>query len=359
MTSRQRLIIASKHEMPDRVPVAPFSLGQLGTELPYRKGAFPKNPLAKELIEKTDILIPVHGVRFEHEILAGKAEVEQKTDGDVTTFRMSTPQGDLVWKKQKTVETSVMIEFPFKTPEDFERFCSIPYELPQIHLEDYQYWRETLGEEGLVLMQVGDALCFPAGWFAPEVFCMLCADRPQLIGRMVEMAAERVNHYAEALCKGGVDFFQVIGGEYATVQLGPRGFEKWVKPFDKTLIGKIHAHGARVFYHNHGRVMRYLDDFMEMGVDVLEPVEAPPGGDMDFKAAMKKTRGRMTLSGNLDDMEVLGRLEEEEIKSLARAILSQTGGNGHILGGTTSAMFEEKTARNFIALAEMVREIEG
>jgi len=160
-------------------------------------------------------------------------------------------------------------------------------------------------------------------------------------------------------CRRGVTDFRIIGGEYVTAQIGPDGMEDLIRVPDRELIDTIHAYGGIAFYHNHGPVMRFLEDFAYIGVDFLEPMEAPPWGDVDLGKAKEIIGDRYCMVGNLDDMEVVEKLDAEEVKRIARSRIEEAGVRGFILSGTASGTFTEKGAENFIAMAEVAREYAG
>jgi len=178
----------------------------------------------------------------------------------------------------------------------------------------------------------------------------------EVIEHLTSVAAERILHAVERLCELGVDAFRIAGGEYVTVQLGPSAVDPLLRRHDKRIIEVLHEHGALVFYHNHGPIMRYLAEFADFGFDVLDPMEAPPWGVVNLTEAKRIIAGRFTILGNLDDMEVLGKLPAEEVKRIARSNLESYGTRGHILGGTTSGTFTEHAAKNFIAMVEVAEE---
>jgi len=60
------------------------------------------------------------------------------------------------------------------------------------------------------------------------------------------------------------------------------------------------------------------------------------------------------LVGNLDDMEILNKIDEEMVIKIAMERIKDLKPIGFILAGTASGIFGEKAARNFIALAEMM-----
>ncbi len=78
---------------------------------------------------------------------------------------------------------------------------------------------------------------------------------------------------------------------------------------------------------------------------------------MDFREARRRAGDRLCFLGNLDDMEVINALSEHEVLAVARERLEAAGPTAFILGGTASGIYGEKAARNFIAMAEMVKPV--
>ncbi|MGQ9699258.1 MAG: uroporphyrinogen decarboxylase family protein, partial [Armatimonadota bacterium] len=126
---------------------------------------------------------------------------------------------------------------------------------------------------------------------------------------------------------------------------------------DTALIETIHRYGAIAHYHNHGPVSRWLEALAGLGMDSLDPLEAPPWGDVDIANAKRRIGSRVCLLGNLDDMEVLDKADESEVRRLGRELIEKAGPGGYIVGGTASGTYGERAARNFIALADVARQM--
>jgi uroporphyrinogen-III decarboxylase len=344
MTSHQRLLTALRGGTPDRVPVAPFGLGHVN----------PDSEIGKELISKTDPFITVGGGG--DPFLGKKVPATTTQDGNSTITIFHTPKGDLRRAHRRTAVTSATVEFPCKDAKDVEKLLSLPYEPPDVNLTHFHQWRERVGEDALIMVGIGNAVCLPATVLSPEDFCLLWADTPDVMVRLTEVAARRLNVFVEQLCQAGVDAFRTVGGEYVTVQLGPQAFDALITPFDAELCAIMRRYGAIAYYHNHGPIMRWLEPIADLGVDAMDPLEAPPYGDCDLREAKRRIGDRVCLVGNLDDMEVLEKWDTDAVMELGRQRLEEGGDTGFILGGTASGTYTEKAARNFIALAEVAKE---
>ncbi len=343
MTSRQRLLAALRCQPVDRVPVAPFGFGRVD----------PDGEMGRRLLRETDLLVPV-GSGFGW--LGPEAESEQIVEGDVTTTILHTPKGDLRHRVKRTAFTSAPIEYFCKNAQDVERWLSIPFTPREPSFDGYHDWVQRAGEEALVMGDLPNGVCLPAAYLSPEDFCLMWADAPDVLKEFTAEGNRRLLPFVEKCSQAGIPAFRIVGGEYVTVQLGPRAVDELLTPFDTELIAVIHRHGGLTYYHNHGPIMRWLEPLADLGTDALEPVEAPPWGDCDLAEAQRRIGGRVCLVGNLDDMEIIDRLPAAEVKRIARERLQAAGASGFILGGTASGTYTERAAAKFIEMVRVAEE---
>ncbi|MHB1294597.1 MAG: uroporphyrinogen decarboxylase family protein [Anaerolineae bacterium] len=340
-TSRQRMLCAVHQGEPDRVPVAPWGLGRLD----------PLSATAAELIARTDPWIevglgcdPVGGAAF---------PLEERQMGSLRRRIVHTPRGDLTATWTTTAATTASTEHLCKSVADIEALLSIPYVAAHPDTAYFHARRRTLGEDGLVVMGLGDALCFPNDVLGTEYCSLLWAEQPDVIRSMVAVAAERIHRVIEEACLAGVDCFRIVGGEYATQLMGPAAWDALVVSYDRPLVELMHQHGAVAHYHNHGNMRRFLGRIADLGVDSLDPIEQPPYGDMAMRDAHNLIGARVCLVGGLDDMEVLETRPTAEVLRMGQELLEALPKRGFMLGGTSSGIYGEQAARHFIALADL------
>ena len=100
-------------------------------------------------------------------------------------------------------------------------------------------------------------------------------------GRVLPMLAGRLDVVAEA---------DDLGGQARTL-FSPATYRSLVKPIHRELFAFIHARTeARIFFHTCGAVRDLIPDLIEVGVDILNPVQVSAAG-MD-SAALKRDFGR-------------------------------------------------------------------
>lgn len=333
---------AIRHEAVDRVPVAPWGLGRLS----------PDGPLARELIARTD---PWLEFGQEGDAVRGTTyPLQEQRRGNLLRRTVHAPGRVLTSIHTTTERTTACTEHLCKSLEDIEALLGIPYVRPHPDLAGWGRFKAQVGDDGLAVVPVASALCFPNDVLGTEYCSLLWAAEPQVIRHMVGVAAERIFAYVEEACRVGVDCFRIVGGEYATQLMGPRAWDELVVPYDKPLVEMIQRHGAIAHYHNHGNMARWLERIADLGVDSLDPIEQPPYGDIAMPAAQARIGERVCLVGGLDDMEIAETRPTDEVLRLGKELLETMRPRGFMLAGTSSGIYGEAAARNWIALAEMV-----
>jgi uroporphyrinogen-III decarboxylase len=96
--------------------------------------------------------------------------------------------------------------------------------------------------------------------------------------------------------------FRIIGPEACTPPyMPPESFREFVVDYDTPMIEKIHRAGCFARVHCHGKIARITDMILEMAPDALDPVEAPPGGDIEFADAKRILGQEICLMGNIQE----------------------------------------------------------
>ena len=93
--------------------------------------------------------------------------------------------------------------------------------------------------------------------------------------------------------------------------------------FEKKICELIKDNNGYIWMHCHGKVGRLLKRFADMGVDVVNPIEPPPMGDVTLAEAVERVGGRMGLEGNIE----IGDIMTEEPDAL-RAMIERAVGEG-------------------------------
>ena len=134
--------------------------------------------------------------------------------------------------------------------------------------------------------------------------------------------------------------------------MSPECFRLFFKPALKRLYDTIKEFDVKVMQHSCGAIVPILPDLIELGVDIVNPVQVSATG-MDIELLKNTYGGKVTFFGGIDTQHVLPEGPIEIIRQTTRHTIDVMGkGGGYILApsqGVESdvpvehllAMFEE------------------
>jgi uroporphyrinogen decarboxylase len=128
-----------------------------------------------------------------------------------------------------------------------------------------------------------------------------------------------------------VYFTDDIGGQNA-MMISPATFRSLVKPRLKELIEHIKSQAdVKFMYHTDGTVAPVIDDIIEMGVDILNPIQTSALG-MDTDMLKEMYGDRICFHGAIDVQKMLPFSTPEEVRyDVAKRIYHLARGGGYIL----------------------------
>jgi uroporphyrinogen decarboxylase len=109
-------------------------------------------------------------------------------------------------------------------------------------------------------------------------------------------------------------------------------YRKMVKPYHKRLFSYIKSRtSAKVFYHSCGSVVHLIPDLIEIGVDVLNPIQVSAAG-MDTKALKREFGKDICFWGAIDTQRILPFGTPAEVETEVKRRIEELGpGGGYVL----------------------------
>ena len=143
--------------------------------------------------------------------------------------------------------------------------------------------------------------------------------------RSLEKLKQAVGNRIQAIFISGTDFGMQTG-----LMISQQDFRKFYKPYYEKINRWIHENTTwKIMYHCCGSIVDLLDDFVEMGADVLNPVQCSAAG-MDPAYLKQKYGDKLAFwGGGIDTQKVLPFGTPEECREMARdrlRIFSENGG---------------------------------
>ena len=132
---------------------------------------------------------------------------------------------------------------------------------------------------------------------------MWLAEFPERMGAVIQRIGAFYLEMAKAEIQAGAGLLDgfVIWGDVAYKKctfMSPAYWRRYFKPWVAQMVQTAHAAGLPVIYHGCGNVKAILPDYIEMGVDAYNPLEAKAGMDV---VELRKTYGhQIGFCGNSD-----------------------------------------------------------
>lgn len=179
---------------------------------------------------------------------------------------------------------------------------------------------------------------------------------PDELARFIERLGTFLVEMTRAQIKagGGLLDGMVIWGDVAYVNgmlFSPDFWRAYFKPIVAEQIRVCHQAGLPVIYHGCGNATKIFEDFIEMGVDSYNPLEAKSG--LDVVELRRKYGHRMGFCGNMDVLKWANAPEEELRRYVLRKLNAAKGG-GYIFQSDHSVP-SNVSGERYQSVVELVR----
>jgi uroporphyrinogen-III decarboxylase len=180
---------------------------------------------------------------------------------------------------------------------------------------------------------------------------------PERLGRFIERTNEFSLEILKAQIKAadGLLDGMVIWGDIAYKKdlfFSPNYWRRYYKPGLKKMIDLCHENNLPVIYHGCGNVKRVFQDFIDLGVDAYNPLEAKAG--LDVVELRREYGHEIAFCGNMNVMDWATR-SQEELKEIVLTKLNAAKGGGMIFQSDHSVP-SNVSGENYDYVVNLVRE---
>ena len=371
MTSRQRVLTTLTHEEPDTVPLA-LGGGPYGIV----------DDLYLRLVDLLDLVEPVSPFRSGHSIsymddrLLAKLGTDLRNcwpgllpnspvipGEDDDTFYDSFGQ---VWKRALPYYyAGEGLLKNANSVDDIERLVRWP------DLSDPR-WMNGVAERAHTLCEQADyfvvmRMVASHGPFqtacdlrGTEAFLMDMALNPEFAQTLLDRVTSIFEGLLRLAMQAGGQYFNMVelpGDDYAgntgTI-MSPVMFRKFIKPCAARLVSVVKEHNpdVKVMLHSDGAITNLLPDIIDLGVEVIHPLEPLPATDL---AVVKEKFGKqVTFLGGIDISHAMPGSREDVIAEAKRRIVQLAPGGGYILA-PSNHLQADVPAENVVTLFQTAR----
>jgi uroporphyrinogen decarboxylase len=180
--------------------------------------------------------------------------------------------------------------------------------------------------------------------------------------RFVQAICQRVESYyrqralrAIEAANGAIDIIGSGGdlGEQHRLLLNPDVWREQIKPHTARLITTFKDLGLKTFYHSDGAIVPVIDDFIEIGLDILDPIQVSANG-MEPQLLFDRFGSRLCFHGAIDEVTVLPKYTPTQVYDHTIRMIDTLGRHCGFIPTATHLVQGDTPAVNVAALAQAV-----
>jgi len=195
-----------------------------------------------------------------------------------------------------------------------------------------------------------------------EKFLMNLAMEPdftqELLNKNSQLCMRLMDHFLDE-CGDLIDMIK-IGDDLGTqekLMISPRMYRRMLKPLHAAMISMIKQKtSAKIFFHTDGDVFDLIEDFIEIGVDVLNPIQTSAGKMSDLSELKNRYGKNIVFCGAIDTQEILPHGSPDQVKQEVRRVMSILGKGGGYMVAPVHTVMNEVPAENILAMVDAVEE---
>jgi len=190
-----------------------------------------------------------------------------------------------------------------------------------------------------------------------EEFMMGLSLHPALIEKLLDDITDfKVETARQVVAAGfqcghtGDDF-----GAQTSLLMSPATWRRFFKP-RLTRVWNVYKNaGLPVIHHSCGNVVDLIPDMLEMGLDMLEPIQPV----MDLKLLKREFGRHLSFWGGIDTQRILPYGTPEDVRRHTTEVIETLGHGGGLLIAPSQEIMPDVPLRNIAALVETVMDARG
>ena len=160
---------------------------------------------------------------------------------------------------------------------------------------------------------------------------------PDFVSELSEVIWQNKSRMIRNALEIGADII-VTGDDYAGrtgTFMSPEHFRKFIIPYLKKAVDLTHSLDSYLIKHTDGNLWKVLDDIVDTGIDVLDPIE--PIAHMDIGEVKQRYGDRICVTGNIDVTVILPRGSRQDVEEAVKETIAKASpGGGHIMASSNS-----------------------
>lgn len=353
-THKERILALVNHQQPDRIGIGYSAASEVHRKLKDFLG-----------VTEDEALLERFGVdlRYVSPRIKYKASDTRYADPTVEIERgvLKDIWGVGFAKKETSVGTDVqLVSHPLQSITSLKDLEEYPW--PTADLWDYSAISEQIEQVQDYAIFTLSRGFFEISWFMrgmdnfmvdlrlnPELACTLMDKvKEYLISKLVRVLETG---------KGQIDFVELnddVGGQHGLL-ISPEMWRQYIKPRMVEMIEVARSYRTQIMYHSCGSIREIIPDLIDMGVDILNPIQAKAKG-ME-PARLKKDFGdKITFYGTIDEQETLPYGSPEDVRREVMERIIHLAPKGGFIISPCHSIQADTSIENIISLYDTALE---
>ncbi len=352
MNSKQRVLTAVHLAEPDRVPLD-----------------FLPNPWVMERLHR-DLGTTTHRellARLHSDIVDLRGVVDPRYCGPVPQRReLGDGVRENLWGwRQKVMQTATgpedcFVEFVLAGAASVEDLQRHPW--PQADWFDFSDFAARLAPwEDLAVMASGASVFqHPSFLRGIDNLLMDMAVQPEMAHWLIDRFTDFYLDFFDRLltaARGRIDILRAADdlGTQRGLFFSPEMFRTFIKPRLQRLVDMTHSHGVKFLFHSCGAIRPVIEDLIEIGVDILDPLQAAAQG-MEPQALKDAYGRRICLHGGICTQYLLPNSTPDQVRQEVRRRIEILGAGGGYILAPCHVLQTDVPTENILAMSDAARE---
>jgi len=251
------------------------------------------------------------------------------------------------------------VTWPLKTAETVDDLKNYPWPTPEWW--DYSNLTDSINKldphkQYSLRLRAGSV--FECAWQlrGMEEFLTDMAMKPEIpqyiMERITEVLVENIRQVMK-LVGDDLDviyFYDDVGAQNGTL-ISKNMWRRLIKPYHERIISAARESGKLVMYHTDGAVHAMVPEFLDMGVDILDPIQ-PTAKDMAPETLKSEFGDRLSFHGGVDIVGTLPQGTPEEVRNEVRQRVNVMSENGGYILSSSHHIQSDTPLENVLAMYE-------
>jgi uroporphyrinogen decarboxylase len=247
------------------------------------------------------------------------------------------------WPLQAAQSLSDLAAYPWPEP-DWWDFSTLQDAIARVDPQQHYHWRFRAGS------------VFETAWQlrGMQEFLVDLAAAPEIPRYMMDRITEViVENTRQALDLAGeridmVYFYDDVGAQ-ENLLISKGMWRRYIRPCHARIIEVAHAFGKPVMYHCDGAIYPLMNELIDLGVDVLNPIQ-PSAKDMAPGRLKAEFGERLCFHGGIDIQNTLPRGTQDEVRGEVRERVRDLGENGGYILCSSHHIQSDTPLENVLAM---------